>query len=102
MRSLMAADWPGNVRELRNVAERFVLGIPGAQPGLSGATPAAPATLAQQLDVVEKALVEQALKEHAGKPQAASDALGIAKKTLYDKVHRHGIQLETYRVLADE
>ena len=28
MRNLLAQSWAGNVRELRNVAERFVLGMP--------------------------------------------------------------------------
>jgi DNA-binding NtrC family response regulator len=101
MRSLMAADWPGNVRELRNVAERLVLGLKVAEHGIAGAD-APPATLAQQVDVVEKALIEQALREHAGRPQVVADALGIGKKTLYDKMHRHGIQIDSFRAQADD
>lgn len=100
MHRLMAADWPGNVRELRNMAERFVLGLPGARESAADAAAPTPQTLVQQMDLVEKVLIEQALKQHAGRPQAVSEALGIAKKTLYDKMHRHGIVIENYRTPA--
>ena len=101
MRQLMVSDWPGNVRELRNVADRYALGIlgPQQQPPLPGSQ-AAP-TLTDQLDIVEKALIEQALKQHGGRPQPVCHTLGIAKKTLYDKVHRHGIVMGQFRSRSD-
>lgn len=102
MRRLMAGDWPGNVRELRNAAERFVLGLPGARDNPPDAAAPLPQTLVQQMDLVEKVLIEQALKQHAGRPQAVSEVLGIAKKTLYDKMHRHGIVIENYRPVAGD
>jgi two-component system C4-dicarboxylate transport response regulator DctD len=92
LRALMAADWPGNVRELRNAADRIVLGL-APELAAAGERP----TLPQQVDLFEKALIEQALKEHAGRPQAVCDALGIARKTLYDKLHRHGIAIDSFR-----
>ena len=95
MRQLMEADWPGTVRELRNAADRFVLGLPGAHT--APAEGAAHMTLAQQMDLVEKSLIEQALKQHGGRPQPVCDELGIGKKTLYDKLHRHGIVIDDYR-----
>lgn len=110
VRRLMAEDWPGNVRELRNVADRYVLGLsgpggaggPGDPGGHGGESPGAqPLTLSQQLDIVEKALIEQALRQYQGRPMPVCEALGIAKKTLYDKLHRHGIAIEQYRPLAD-
>jgi DNA-binding NtrC family response regulator len=96
----MAHDWPGNVREVRNVADRFVLALPpsgeGSEPlAASGEAPAA--TLVQQMDVVEKVLIEQALKAHKGRPTAVAQALGIARKTLYDKLHRHALSIDSYR-----
>ena len=90
-RALMTADWPGNVRELRNAADRFVLGIESDPPQ------AGPATLPEQLDAVERVLVLRALKEHAGRAQAAADALGIGRKTLYDKLHKHAIDIDLFR-----
>jgi DNA-binding NtrC family response regulator len=97
MRQLMSRDWPGNVRELRNVADRLVLGLLGTRdPGTLPAGPTA-LTLTLQMDMVEKALIEQALKLHAGRPQLVCNALGIAKKTFYDKIHRHGIVMDNFR-----
>ncbi|MED5620566.1 sigma-54-dependent transcriptional regulator [Ideonella sp. BN130291] len=93
---LMAHDWPGNVRELRNAAERYVLGLSGEN--LLTPSPAAPLTLPQQMDQVEKVLIEQALKQHRGRMSAACEALGIGRKTLYDKLARHGIAADDYRV----
>ncbi|MEH3084947.1 MAG: sigma-54 dependent transcriptional regulator [Xylophilus ampelinus] len=95
MQRLIAHDWPGNVRELRNAAERHVLGLQDDDP--AGAGPAGPQTLAQQLDRVEKALIEQALRQHHGRPAQVCEALGLARKTFYDKVARHGIMLAAYR-----
>ena len=91
---LMAHDWPGNVRELRNAAERFVLGL-GDEQLLVG-TAGAPLTLTQQMDQVEKVLIEQALKAHRGRMIAACETLGIARKTLYDKIARHAIVVDDY------
>lgn len=97
MRELMANDWPGNVRELKNVADRFVLGLLGGRDRVLQTTASEPLTLTQQMDLVEKALIEQVLKKHGGRPQIAIEVLGIAKKTLYDKIHKHGIVIEDYR-----
>jgi len=92
-RRLMGCDWPGNVRELRNAAERWVLGL---DPETAVAD-VRPLPLAEQMDQVEKALIEQALREHRGQLSATCEALGIARKTLYDKIARHGIAVETFR-----
>ncbi|MDT8997698.1 sigma-54 dependent transcriptional regulator [Paucibacter sp. APW11] len=94
MRELMAHDWPGNVREVRNAADRFVLSIPDGE-ALDPA--AASLSLAQQMDLVEKTLIEQALRRCQGRVPAAMELLGTPKKTLYDKLHRHGIDLERFR-----
>ena len=101
LRILMAHDWPGNVRELRNVADRFVLGLLTEQVRLSSVPEEQSLTLAQQMDCVEKMLIEHSLKQHAGRPQKVIEALGIGKKTLYDKVHKYAIQLEDYRAPSD-
>lgn len=96
LRELMAYDWPGNVREIRNAADRFVLAIGGSEgAGEPSIEPAA--SLAQQMDQVEKALIEQALQRCQGRIPAAMELLGTAKKTLYDKLHRHGIDLQRFR-----
>jgi DNA-binding NtrC family response regulator len=100
LRQLMLHDWPGNVRELRNAADRLVLGLLRT---VDEATrpPEGPQPLAQQMDMIEKALLEQALRQHEGRPKPVYTALDIAKKTFYDKVHRHGIDLSQFRGGAD-
>ena len=96
LRELMAHDWPGNVREIRNAADRFVLALD--EPALpSSLLEGEPQTLARQMDLVEKAMIEQALRRCQGKVPAAMELLGVAKKTLYDKLHRHNIDLERFR-----
>ncbi|HEX7639433.1 MAG TPA: sigma-54 dependent transcriptional regulator [Burkholderiaceae bacterium] len=92
---LMAHDWPGNVRELRNAAERFVLGLADERLLTGGEQPAL--TLAQQMDQVERVLIERALKRHHGRVNLTCEALGIGRKTLYDKIARLHIDVDSYR-----
>ena len=94
LRELMAHDWPGNVREIRNAADRFILEIGELTTPTAGV---APVTLAQQMDKVEKALIEQALRNSQGRVAKVMETLGIAKKTLYDKLHRHDIDVDRFR-----
>jgi DNA-binding NtrC family response regulator len=98
MRALLAYDWPGNVREVRNAADRFVLGLQqlGADM-LTAPSPTLLLTLPQQMDRVEKTLIEQTLKQFKGSPLLAVEALGIGKKTFYEKLRRHLIDIKTYR-----
>jgi two-component system C4-dicarboxylate transport response regulator DctD len=93
---LMAYSWPGNVRELHNVADRFVLGLLGEQFRLLKA--AAPArTLPEQVEQFERALMEDTLRRHQGNAARASEALGMPKKTFYDKLRRLGLAAEDFR-----
>ncbi|MDE2368290.1 MAG: sigma-54-dependent Fis family transcriptional regulator [Burkholderiales bacterium] len=96
LRELMAHAWPGNVREIRNAADRYVLEQGGEGPVTPPAAAAA-ASLAQQMELVEKALIEQALRRCQGRMPEVMQTLGIAKKTLYDKLHRHAIDPERFR-----
>jgi two-component system C4-dicarboxylate transport response regulator DctD len=98
MSALMAHDWPGNVREIRNVADRFVLGADedgDAEHPLPSATQRL--SLPQQMDLVEKTLIERALVRSGGNVHGAMEDLGLPKKTMYDKLHRHGIELDRFR-----
>jgi two-component system C4-dicarboxylate transport response regulator DctD len=94
---LAACEWPGNVRELRNAADRFVLGLestPGSEP--AGASLAA-TSLAQRVEAFECALIQAELRRLGGNVARAAEALALPKKTLYDKLARHGIDPEAYR-----
>jgi two-component system C4-dicarboxylate transport response regulator DctD len=89
---LKSHDWPGNVRELRNFAFEAVL-------GLDTVTDAAPEDrdLPTRVAHYEATLIEDALRRHAGRVPAAIGQLGIPRKTFYDKVTRHGIDLAAFR-----
>ena len=91
-----AHDWPGNVRELKNVADRWALGLPDT---LSSPIPLklSGQALAAQVDAAEKAIIEAALRQCNGNVAQAAEVLQTPKKTLYDKLGRHGISAESYR-----
>lgn len=88
--ALMAAPWPGNVRELAHAAERWVLGLDDEAPGSCTSLP-------QQVEQFEARAIVAALQSLAGDVSATAQALGIARKTLYDKLVRYGIQPAHYR-----
>jgi len=98
-----ARDWPGNVRELRNFAERWVLGVvnESLMPELpaSNSEPAAlpQAPLDEALAAVERQWIVQALQESGGNIAKAGERLGLARKTLHDRIRRLGLDVDAYR-----
>jgi two-component system C4-dicarboxylate transport response regulator DctD len=93
MAGLVARDWPGNVRELRNAADRFVLGL--AEDLLVGAGEGR-RTLPERVDLFEKSIIEAELAANHGDVKTTLDALGIPRKTFYDKLKRYGIARVEY------
>ena len=90
---LLAEDWPGNVRELRNRAERHALGLDmpvpsGEAPGLN---------LPDRVAAFEKDQILRSLRQFNGSVKACHEALGIGRKTLYEKFQRYGIQPSEFR-----
>lgn len=91
-RRLREHDWPGNVRELRNFALETVLGLaPDTPREREGCD------LPTRVAAYEAELIEAALRRHNGRVAAALGDLGIPRKTFYDKVARHGIDLGAFR-----
>ncbi|MGB3878065.1 MAG: sigma-54 dependent transcriptional regulator [Shinella zoogloeoides] len=92
LRHLREHDWPGNVRELSHFAERAVLGMvsPAATAAASSQATGA-GSLPEQLDRLEAEIIRDALSAHGGNVQQTLVALGIPRKTFYDKLQRHGI-----------
>jgi two-component system C4-dicarboxylate transport response regulator DctD len=91
---LMERDWPGNVRELRNAAERFVLGIVDSADAIrsgAGAGAAAPFSLRERVEQIEREAIVEALEQAGGAVAAAADRLQIGKATLYEKIKRYGL-----------
>ncbi|MFC5077046.1 C4-dicarboxylate transport transcriptional regulatory protein DctD [Vibrio thalassae] len=94
---LIGHDWPGNVRELRNCAERFVLlGKIQAGTPTPGENDDAQ-SLAEQVNLFEKNVIEQALSETNGSIKATMTKLNIPRKTLYDKMQKYQLIKESYK-----
>ena len=104
-RKLAAYGWPGNIRQLRNAMERAVAMATGSHIAVDDlpekvrgygvpATVAADAELELTLDEVERRHILRVLAAHDGNKLAASQALGIDRKTLYRKLARYGVDGE--------
>ncbi|MBB2969925.1 sigma-54 dependent transcriptional regulator [Mesorhizobium sp. RMAD-H1] len=95
-RHLITHDWPGNVRELAHFTERFALGLTETPPAVKQAGNGESLSLPQRVDLYEAELIRQALAENGGDVKATIEALGIPRKTFYDKLQRHGIVRSGY------
>ncbi|MEZ5669006.1 MAG: sigma-54 dependent transcriptional regulator [Alphaproteobacteria bacterium] len=92
LQELAARDWPGNVRELRNVIDRMTLGIGDAGVALD----AAPMALADHVEACERRVIAAELARHNGRINETHAALGLSRKTLYDKMVRYGLNREDF------
>ncbi|SEJ11807.1 sigma-54 dependent transcriptional regulator [Pseudomonas sp. NFR16] len=89
---LLSHDWPGNVRELANAAERQVLGLDG--PAVQG-IPAGQSLVAQQ-EAFEAHCIRSALRRHRGDIKAVMHELQLPRRTLNEKMQRHGLVRENF------
>ncbi len=116
-RLLMNYDWPGNVRELENVLGRTMIQMdkneeillprhlpeylirkrkkPGANTGNYFARPAPEDLLAGNLsnilDLTERNILMETLQHTNGNKTKAARLLGIAVRSLYYKLEKHGL-----------
>ena len=100
--ALLEYDWPGNVRALRHAVERAVILTNGNRiepvdlqldyPG-GAATPAIPTAIPTilNLDEMEKATIESALRKHGFNISRAAAELGLTRASLYRRMEKHGI-----------
>jgi len=96
---IAARDWPGNVRELRNAADRYALGLVTA-PDAAGDGP--PQRLADRVAAFERREIEAALAAHGGALRPVYEALGLSRKTLWEKMQKHGIDKQAFGASAEE
>ena len=91
---LLSHDWPGNVRELANAAERQVLGLdgPAAEGSMVGQS------LVAQQEAFEAHCIRSALRRHRGDIKAAMHELQLPRRTLNEKMQRHGLVREDFLV----
>ncbi|MEJ6713349.1 MAG: response regulator [Rhodobacterales bacterium] len=87
-RGLASLEWSGNLRALRNHAKRVAWGLNEQQVD---------ASLKAQLERVERGILQDTLKRHNGNATEAALALGLPRKTLYDRMARLGIRPENFR-----
>lgn len=97
--ALMAYPWPGNVRELENVLSRLGVLTDGETitlemirqncPTILTFEELAPATFQEASPEKEELL--RALESHQWNREKTANALGISRKTLYNRMKRLGI-----------
>ena len=97
---LLRHTWPGNVRELQNVAERFALGLElalddGAREGNPMADDEVGGRLSDQVEHFEKSLIAAELERSHSSLRSLAEALGVPRKTLHDKLRKHGLHFES-------
>jgi Nif-specific regulatory protein len=109
---LMTYHWPGNVRELENCIERAILLSTDAvihghhlPPTLQTAEASGTAhvgTLDGTLDVMERDLIMDALKNARGNKAKAARALGISERIMGLRVRKFGIETRKFRTMLSQ
>jgi len=104
IRTLLTYNWPGNVRELRNLAERYTLlgescgyDMEHLLYGTDDERNSNQVALPEQVDCFEKSVIEQMLISHKGNIKATMAALGVPRKTLYDKMKKYGLDKSNFK-----
>lgn len=105
MELMVGYNWPGNVRELQNEVQRIVIQLdPGAfatpdllsprirqVEGLVERAGVTRGNLKEMMDVVEKYLLIEALRDHGNNKTNAAKTLGITREGLHKKLRQFGI-----------
>ena len=94
--ALLRHAWPGNVRELQNAAERFALGLEldlDTSPAAETQPEVAPSAtgLNARVEAYERSLISAELSNPHSSLRSLAEALGVPRKTLHDKLRKHGL-----------
>jgi len=92
-RRLFDYDWPGNVRELKNFSYSFVLNLDDS----NGKSLTMDLSLPERVERFEENTIRSTLEQTKGDVRATLDLLNIPRKTFYDKLSRHCIDINKYR-----
>ena len=94
---LISHSWPGNIRELKHTIEKAVIlcesGTLGPEDFFFGSAslPKKNESESMKLAVVEKNLIEKALRDCHGNMSKAAKILDISRTTLYSKIKKYGL-----------
>ncbi|KKC99481.1 MULTISPECIES: sigma-54-dependent transcriptional regulator [Photobacterium] len=94
---LLAYNWPGNVRELRTVSERLVLLGSQFDTQQTFELDAPLPSLSERVHQFEFTLISDALRRHNGRLKDVQSELALARKTLYDKMKKHGLDKQDFK-----
>jgi DNA-binding NtrC family response regulator len=102
---LLRFPWPGNVRELVNAVEYAMVMAKGTQimpsdlpENIQGRSHESPQNNeSMSLRETEKDLIIKTLKDCHGNKHLAAKILRIPRSTLYSKIQKHGIAVDTKR-----
>jgi len=110
---LTAYSWPGNVRELQNMLERaavltdsgiiepqqLAVQINGAVPAQMYQNPEATQakSIDERIDEVEKGLIIEALSRSGGVQVKAAEILGINQRSLWHRIKKLGIDVDSLK-----
>lgn len=102
LQKLMNYDWPGNIRELQNILEAATAFCQGSRitaqdlelgtsSGTSSSEPSTSSFVSgKTLAEVERAAIAEAIKAANGNKTEAAKALGISKRSIFNKINSYG------------
>ena len=98
LKKLEGYEWPGNVRELKHAIERAVImsgsnvlkpeDFPFPSPVRQGEGPVLDSF---NLDEVERAVIEKAMKTFGGNVSRVARELGVSRAALYRRLEKYGL-----------
>jgi two-component system C4-dicarboxylate transport response regulator DctD len=91
---LQTHDWTGNIRELEAFARTWAIGL--NLPDKDAHLVAHGRPLHQAVAEFERYVLEQALRAVGGNVLLLEQALDTPRKTLYDKLNRHGLRAKDF------
>jgi len=109
MAQMIGYSWPGNIRELKNAVERMVITSrqdvtgpfiqdEGLWAPLLLSLPATQGKLREEMERIERSVIEQVLQENNGEINASFRSLGISRRALYERMKKYGMNKEDYRI----
>lgn len=105
IRMFQRYDWPGNVRELKNIVERLVVLSRDGELNVKALPDEMKEMLEEEgpqdglrahMKEIEKEYIVKTMKQYGGSVAKAADALHIARKNLYKKLHEYDIDYREY------